>query len=61
MTEKKLRIFKENYKKCKKKSTLKIIFKFFAMACSYTTYVLDTDPTFIIQIRIHRSGSASLL
>ena len=47
MTEKKLRIFKENYKKCKKKSTLKIIFKFFAMACSYTTYVLDTDPTFI--------------
>ena len=32
--------------------TEKIIFKFFAMACSYTTYVLDTDPTFIIQIRI---------
>ena len=48
--------------KCKKKSIFHNKFKFFAMACfcTITVYVLDPDPTFIIQNRIHGTGSASL-
>ena len=52
MTEKKLRIFKENYKKCKKKSTLKIIFKFLL-------WHVPIQHMFWIRIRhlLYKSGS----